>query len=654
MAKRDDPGKEPAIVWISGPVVKAGGMGDFRLLEQVFVGEEKLVGEIIEMDGDVATIQVYEDTSGLHPGEPVTGTGASLSVELGPGLLSAIFDGIQRPLERIHRASGPFIRRGVQTVALDRNRSWEFRPRLEKGIRVRGGEILGTVPETPLIEHRVLVPPGVRGELVAVAKAGKYTVDQTVAKVKTTGGEAALSMMHRWQVRRPRPVDKRLAPVLPLVTGQRVIDVFFPLTKGGTSAIPGGFGTGKTVTQHNLAKWCDADIIVYIGCGERGNEMTGVLTDFPELRDPRSGHPLMERTILIANTSNMPVAAREASIYTGVTLAEYYRDMGYDVAVMADSTSRWAEALREISGRLEEMPAEEGFPAYLATRLAEFYERAGRVRTLAGDAGSVSIIGAISPPGGDFSEPVTQHTKRFVRCFWSLDKEMASARFFPSINTADSYSEYHEEVEEWWEKETGENLAAMKKRAMEILREDRRLLQIVRLIGEDALPDEQKMILVAARLIKEGFLQQNAFDPVDMYALPGKQVKMLKAILRFCDMGKFLVGKGIPVYRISDLETYRRLKRMKSTVSNEELAEIDSLIRELEKEMHRLFPREEWEEEISAEAAETGEERLTEKLMEEHTREELYQEAREKKIRGRSTMSKEELAHELAEKEISE
>jgi V/A-type H+-transporting ATPase subunit A len=408
--------------------------------------------------------------------------------------------------------------------------------------------------------------------------------------VKDGGAEVPLTMRQQWEVRRPRPVRERLMPSVPLLTGQRIIDIFFPLAKGGTAAIPGGFGTGKTVTQNNLAKWCDADIIVYIGCGERGNEMTGVLTDFPQLKDPRSGRPLMERTILIANTSNMPVAGREASIYTGVAIAEYFRDMGYHVAVMADSTSRWAEALREISGRLEEMPAEEGFPAYLATRLAEFYERAGRVVTLSGEEGSISIIGAVSPPGGDFSEPVTQHTKRFVRCFWSLDKELASARFFPSINPMDSYSEYDRSVEAWWREASGEDLGDLKERARVILREDSRLQQIVRLIGEDALPDDQKMTVLSARLLREGFLQQDAFEPVDMYALPDKQVKMLRAILRFCDMGRVLVRKGIPAARLRDLESFQVLQRMKSTVGNEETDRIDAIIRETEEEMYRTFP----------------------------------------------------------------
>lgn len=581
------------IVWISGPVVRVRSRGGFRMLEVAMVGGDGLVGEVIGIERDIATIQVYEDTSGLRPGEPVRGTGAPLSVELGPGLLSQVLDGIQRPLLRLQDLAGPFIRRGVSAPRLDRGRRWPTEPRLRTGERVSGGEVLAAVRETSLIEHRALVPPGVAGEVVWTAPAGEMTVDEPVARIRTAGGEVPLLLRQEWEVRRPRPVRERLSPTVPLLTGQRVIDTFFPLAKGGTAAIPGGFGTGKTVTQHNLAKWSDADIIIYIGCGERGNEMTGVLSDFPELQDPRTGRPLMERTILIANTSNMPVAAREASIYTGVALAEYFRDMGYHVAVMADSTSRWAEALREISGRLEEMPAEEGFPAYLATRLAEFYERAGRVRTLAGEEGSISIIGAVSPPGGDFSEPVTQHTKRFVRCFWSLDKELASARFFPSINVLDSYSEYGEPVEAWWEEAAEENLVELKRRAWDYLREDSRLQQIVRLIGEDALPDEQKMTVLSARLIRDGFLQQDAFDPVDRYALPAKQVKMLRAILRFCDMGKVLVRKGIPVFRLKELSAWQSLLRMKTQVPNDRPEEIDALVRKLEEEMRRTFPLEE-------------------------------------------------------------
>jgi V/A-type H+/Na+-transporting ATPase subunit A len=578
------------VVWVNGPVVRARSVHGFRMLEVVKVGGAGLIGEVIGLDGSVATIQVYEDSSGLRPGDAVECSGAPFSVELGPGLVTHVIDGIQRPLERLQELAGVFIQRGVAAPRLDREREWDFTPRLETGRPVRGGEILGVVPETPLVEHRILIPPGVAGTLTEIRPKGAYTVDATIATVQTEKGEVKLTMCQEWEVRRPRPAAERLAPAAPLLTGQRVIDVFFPIAKGGTAAIPGGFGTGKTVTQHNLAKWCDADLIIYIGCGERGNEMTGVLTAFPELKDPRSGHPLIERTILVANTSNMPVAAREASIYTGVAIAEYFRDMGYHVAVLADSTSRWAEALREISGRLEEMPAEEGFPAYLATRLAEFYERAGRVRTLSGAEGSITIIGAVSPPGGDFSEPVTQHTKRFVRCFWSLDKELASARFFPAINAMESYSEYDRAVAAWWGEQSGENLVDLRDRARHYLREDAGLQKIVRLIGEDSLPDEQRMVVMAARLIKEGFLQQNAFDAVDMYALPAKQLKMLKAILRFCDMGMVLVRKGIPAYRLRELRAFGELQRMKESIPNDEAGKIDTLIGVMEEEMYREFP----------------------------------------------------------------
>jgi len=583
------------ITGISGPVVHIKSRGRLRMLEVVLVGHDQVVGEVIAIDGDRAVVQVYEDTSGLRPGEPVTCTGKPLSVELGPGLISQVLDGIQRPLERIHASSGTFIRRGISAPRLDRKRGWEYKPAIKAGAQAEEGQILGTIPETPLLEHRVMIPPGVQGEVVWVAKAGTYTVDESLARIKTVQGERTITMVQNWEVRLPRPVRQRLAPDGPLLTGQRIIDTFFPLAKGGAAAIPGGFGTGKTITQNNLAKWCDADVIIYIGCGERGNEITGVLHDFPKLRDPLTGHPLMERTILIANTSNMPVAAREASIYTGVSLAEYFRDMGYHVAIMADSTSRWAEALREISGRLEEMPAEEGFPAYLATRLAEFYERSGRVRTLGGGEGSISIMGAVSPPGGDFTEPVTQHTKRFVRCFWALDKELASARFFPAINVIDSYSEYDEAVEGWWRETTGENVGELKKQARLYLREDDRLQQIVRLIGEDALPEEQKMIVLAADMIRQGFLQQNAYDKVDMFCRPDKQIKMLKVLLRFCDMGMVLVRKGIPAFRLREMDSYQVLMRMKTQVANEEAERLDQILKDLEQEIQTQFPLEDWE-----------------------------------------------------------
>ncbi len=650
------------VIWVSGPVVKARGMRHFRMLELVFAGKDRLVGELIELDGDVGTIQIYEDTSGMRPGEPVKGTGNPLSVELGPGLIGRTFDGIQRPLERLREQTGDFIRRGTQVPRLDREQRWDFEPRLEENTDVAGGEILGVVQETPMVEHRILVPPGTRGRLTSIAAAGSYTVEDAIATVTHEKGETTLHMYHNWEVRRPRPVRERLRTAAPLVTGQRVIDVFFPLVKGGVAAIPGGFGTGKTVIQHNLAKWCDAHIIIYIGCGERGNEMTDVLNEFPELRDPRSGNSLMDRTILIANTSNMPVAAREASIYTGVTLAEYFRDMGYHVAVMADSTSRWAEALREISGRLEEMPAEEGFPAYLASQLAEFYERGGHVRSLCNNEGSVSIIGSVSPPGGDFSEPVTQHTKRFVRAFWALDKELASARFFPAINPQTSYSEYVDAVLPWWQDETGEAVGRYLEQARAILRAYQKLQQIVRLIGEDALPDEQKMTLLSARLIREGFLQQSAFDPVDMFAFPLKQARMLRAILRFCDMGRVLVKKGVPVYRVRELSSFGSLMRMKASIENEKTEEILKLQGQVEEEMHRLAREAQIsEEELGTEIrsqetggkeeggeAEKGLEERADQMMEEHTKADLYQEAKQHDIKGRSSMTKEELAESLA------
>ncbi|HEX9012812.1 MAG TPA: V-type ATP synthase subunit A, partial [Anaerolineaceae bacterium] len=492
--------KVGVVTWISGPVVRARGSRQVNMMDLVEVGDENLVGEVIGLDGDIMTIQVYEETSGMRPGAPVATTGLPLSVELGPGLLRGIFDGVQRPLPLIERRRGAFIRRGLHLTPLSREDHWGFTPRLKAGDEVTGGAILGTVQETPSIEHRVMVPPDMQGTLTWVAPEKKYTIEEPIARIKTESGEKDISMLQRWPVRLPRPNKSRLEKTEPLITGQRVLDTFFPLAKGGAAAIPGAFGSGKTVAQHSIAKWADAQVIVYIGCGERGNEMTEVLQDFPHLIDPRSGHPLMERTVLIANTSNMPVAAREASIYTGITIAEYYRDMGYHVALMADSTSRWAEALREISGRLEEMPAEEGYPAYLAARLAEFYERAGSVETLSGLTGSVSVIGAVSPPGGDFSEPVTQHTKRFIRCYWALDKALASARHYPSVNWLDSYSEYMSDVAGWWRQKVGRDWYSMRTQAMEILSEEDRLSQIVKLVGPDTLPDEQRLILETARL----------------------------------------------------------------------------------------------------------------------------------------------------------
>jgi len=587
------------VIWVNGPVVRARGSQQIGMLEMVEVGDEHLVAEVIGLERDVITIQVYEETSGLRPGAPVYGTGMPLSVELGPGLLQSIFDGIQRPLPVLELRSGTFIGRGIKTTPLYRKQKWPFTPRVEAGAMVQEGAILGVVPETPLIEHRIMVPPDVSGRLTWVAPVGEYTIEEPIARLTSlppdlggnrggAGGERVLTMFHRWPVRRPRPYRRRLTPSELLVTGQRVLDAFFPLAKGGAAAIPGGFGAGKTLTQHQIAKWSDADVVVFVGCGERGNEMTEVLQEFPHLVDPRSGHPLMERTILVANTSNMPVAAREASIYTGITLAEYYRDMGYHVALMADSTSRWAEALREISGRLEEMPAEEGYPAYLAARLAEFYERAGRVIALNDACGSVSVIGAVSPPGGDFSEPVTQHTSRFIRCFWALDKALASARHFPAINWLDSYSEYVDEVAGWWREQGHEDWYALREQALEILQRENRLEQVVKLVGPDALPDDQRLILETARLLREGFLQQNALDEVDSYATIEKQICMLQIILHFHERAARIIAKGCPIIVIHDLPIVNTLVRMKTTVPNEQVEQIGEIWKALDEQMSQV------------------------------------------------------------------
>jgi len=578
-----------SVTWISGPVIRARGSKQVSMLELVEVGEDHLIGEVIGLQGETITIQVYEETTGLHPGAPVYGTGLPLSVELGPGLLRSIFDGIQRPLPVIEMRTGSFIHKGVQLTPLYHKDRWDFTPVANVGDQVSVGAILGTVPETPALEHRVMVPPGVKGTLSWVAPAGKCTVLEVIAKVQTEDGERELTMLQRWPVRRARPYKARLGQSGgPLVTGQRVLDTFFPLAKGGAAAIPGGFGAGKTVTQQSIAKWSDATVVVYIGCGERGNEMTEVLSEFPHLVDPRSGRPLMERTVLIANTSNMPVAAREASIYTGITIAEYYRDMGYHVALMADSTSRWAEALREVSGRLEEMPAEEGYPAYLANRLAEFYERAGYVETYNGGFGSVSIIGAVSPPGGDFSEPVTQHTKRFIRCFWALDKSLASARHFPSINWLDSYSEYLENVAGWWQEQTQLDWYAMRNEAMSLLSEESRLSQIVKLVGPDALPDEQRLILETARLLREGFLQQSALDDIDAYSTIHKQIKMLGLMLHFHHRALRVVKRGATIGVIHRLPVVDAMIRMKMQVPNTDLSKLDEVRKQIDEQMTQL------------------------------------------------------------------
>ncbi len=576
------------VKWINGPVIRAEGSRHVGMMELVEVGEEHLIGEVIGLNGDMITIQVYEETSGMHPGAPVFGTGLPLSVELGPGLLRSIFDGIQRPLPVIEMRTGSFISRGVHLTPLYRKDRWEFTPIMKEGTVVTGGEVIGTVPETPSIEHRVMIPPDISGTVTWVAPAKAYTIIEPIARVKTADGEKELTMLQRWPIRRLRPYKTRLDQSIPLITGQRVLDTFFPLGKGGAAAIPGGFGAGKTVTQHSIAKYADAQVVIYIGCGERGNEMTEVLQEFPELIDPRSGHPLMERTVLIANTSNMPVAAREASVYTGITIAEYYRDMGYHVALMADSTSRWAEALREVSGRLEEMPAEEGYPAYLAARLAEFYERAGYVHTLSGEDGSVSIIGAVSPPGGDFSEPVTQHTKRFIRCFWALDKSLASARHFPSINWLDSYSEYLEDVAPWWHKATDRDWLGMRNKAMGLLSEESRLSQIVKLVGPDALPDEQRLVLETSRLLREGFLQQNAMDTIDAYSTVQKQIGMLALMLYFHDRAHDIIKMGATISVIHKLPVVDTLIRMKTQIPNDKLSMIDEIHEAIDAQMTQL------------------------------------------------------------------
>ncbi len=576
------------VTWISGPVVRARGSRHVSMLELVEVGEERLVGEVIGLKGDIITAQVYEETSGMKPGAPMFGTGLPLSVELAPGLLKSIFDGVQRPLPLIEMQTGSFIGRGMRLDPLYRKDRWKFTPSAKVGDEVTGGAIIGIVMETETFEHRIMIPPDLSGTLSWVAPAGEYTIEEPIARLKVGKEEKELTMLQRWPVRRPRPYKSRLGVTTPLITGQRVLDTFFPVAKGGAAGIPGPFGSGKTVTQHSIAKWADAQVIVYIGCGERGNEMTEVLQEFPHLVDPRSGRPLMERTVLIANTSNMPVAAREASIYTGITIAEYYRDMGYHVALMADSTSRWAEALREVSGRLEEMPAEEGYPAYLAGRLAEFYERAGFVETTNGNQGSVSIVGAVSPPGGDFSEPVTQHTKRYIRCFWALDKSLASARHFPSINWLDSYSEYLEDVAGWWREKVGADWFAMRNHAMEILSEESRLSQIVKLVGPDALPDEERLVLETARLLREGFLQQNAMDKVDAYSSVQKQMRMLDLILHFHERGLRIVKHGAPISMIHNLPVVDTLIRMKTEVPNEELQKMDDIQKQIDEQMSRL------------------------------------------------------------------
>ena len=576
---------------VNGPVILLKGITDARMMELVHVGEMGIVGEIVKLNGDEATVQVYEDTTGIAPGDNVYGTQMSLSVELAPGLIGNIYDGIQRPLEEIRKVSGDFISRGISIDAVDHEKLWHFKPSVAAGDEVAPGTVLGTVAETGRVNHKIMVPSSLEGEysVVSIASEGEYKVTDEVALiVDKKGNNVHLTMIQRWPIRVPRPVKSRLSLEVPLITGLRVIDSLFPLAKGGTVAIPGGFGTGKTMTQHSIAQWCDADIIVYIGCGERGNEMTDVLREFPHLVDPRTGQSLMERTILIANTSNMPVSAREASIYTGITMAEYYRDMGYSVAIMADSTSRWAEALRELSGRMEEMPAEEGFPAYLPTRIAEFYERAGRMLSLGGFEGSVSVIGAVSPAGGDFSEPVTQHTKRFVRCFWALDRQLANARHYPAISWLDSYSEYVDEIKKWWNDKSGGQWLENRKRILELLQREVRLNQIVKLVGNDALPDSQNFILEVCSLFKTAFLQQNAFDEIDRYCDPEKQLKMLSLILHYYDLGEDAIAKGVPMVKIKRLSVVSEIARMRFNIPNGKSEDVDKLSLKLERSMMQL------------------------------------------------------------------
>lgn len=578
----------PRVSKISGPIVTATGMADAQMFEVVKVGEAMLTGEVVRLEGDRAVIQVYEDTTLLKPGAPVKLTGAPLSVTLGPGLIGNIYDGIQRPLPSIQEIFGAWIGRGGDVPAVDLEKKWDFvpSPTATPGTDVSGGFILGFVQETQLFKHTIMVPPGISGKLKGI-KAGTFTLTEPVATVETAKGVEEVTMMQKWPVRVPRPTSRRHRISAPLVTGQRIIDTLFPIGKGGTAAIPGGFGTGKTCTQHQLAKWSDADIIVYVGCGERGNEMTDVLREFPAIIDPKSGRPLMERTILIANTSNMPVAAREVSIYTGITLAEYFRDMGCSVAVFADSTSRWAEALRELAARLEEMPAEEGFPATLPSRLAQFYERAGSFENLNGSSGAISIVGAVSPPGGDFSEPVTQHTQRFIRCFWALDSELANARHYPSINWLRSYSEYGEDVAEWWGNRAPD-WAEMRAETIQILQREDRLQQIVKLVGPDVLPDSQRLVLFVAEMIKDGFLTQSAFDEIDTYCSPERQMAILRLILAVWRKGQEAIEAGAPLLKVQQLRSIPEVIRAKATYANDKLGEIRDLGNRLQGELDAL------------------------------------------------------------------
>jgi V/A-type H+-transporting ATPase subunit A len=584
------------IVWVSGPAVKADGMSSAKMYETVEVGDTKLIGEVIRLTGDIAFIQVYESTSGLRPGEPVVGTGQPLSVFLGPGIIGKIYDGIQRPLDDIAQKSGAFIGRGIATTPVDMKKKYNFIPSLKKGDAIEGGSIIGTVEETPLVTHSILIPPNYEGGVITeIVGEGEYDLEHPLLYSKSkSGAKKDFKMYHKWPVRRPRPYAQRYDPTIPLITGQRIIDTYFPIAKGGTGAIPGGFGTGKTVTLHQIAKWADSKGVVYIGCGERGNEMTEVLVEFPHLIDPRSGRPLMERTVLVANTSNMPVAAREASIYTGVTIAEYYRDMGHDVVLVADSTSRWAEALREMSGRLEEMPAEEGYPSYLASRLAEFYERAGRVRALGSPerAGSVTIVGAVSPSGADFTEPVTTHTIRFIKTFWALDTRLAYSRHYPSINWMQSYSGYLEDVAKWWKENVSADWYDLRSESYQILQKEDTLKEIVRLLGPEALPDEEKLVLEVARMIKIGILQQNSFDKIDTYCSPQKQLKLVRLMVKFYKEAQKALKEGKSLADIRAMPIITSLLKAKFEIPDDQISRLDELDRRMSEEFKGTLARE--------------------------------------------------------------
>ena len=574
---------ENVIYSINGPVVKVQNAVDFSMLEKVYVGHKRLMGEVISISKEATTIQVYESTTGLKPGEPVEPTGSPISVTLGPGILRNIFDGIERPLKEIAKESGAFIATGSDVAPLDEEVLWDVTVKVSVGDEVVPGQIFATLPETDLIEHRCMIPPTLYGTVVEAAENGTYSINQCILKVKDeTDKHHELTLVQKWPIKTARPVAERLPISVPLITGQRIFDTLFPIAKGGTAAIPGGFGTGKTMTQHQLAKWCDADIIVYVGCGERGNEMTQVLEEFSELIDPKSNRPLTDRTVLIANTSNMPVAAREASIYTGLTLAEYYRDMGYHVAIMADSTSRWAEALREISGRLEEMPAEEGFPAYLPSRISQFYERAGYMKTLNDQVGSVSIIGAVSPQGSDFSEPVTQNTKRFVRCFWALDKQLAYARHYFAINWTESYSEYVTDLTKWYNKNVDMRFLRSRQEIMSLLAEEAKLMEIVKLIGSDVLPEDQKLVIEICKVIRVGYLQQNAFHKDDTYVPLQKQMKMMDVILYLYKKCKDLVAQGKPMSQVVASGIFDKVTKMKYDVPNDHIELLDDYFRQID------------------------------------------------------------------------